>query len=815
MRVPPWRRETGRYPGIVSWLPAILVLSLAAFPAAGQQASVLFEKLRTAGLDPEECYRVRDLMLLKEDARLYFTEGFLIFGKPVEGRRISAVFSGEVESGDGEILVMPPVRSERLSLATFTESPNLNEHFRFALMIFSDDTADQLYESLRKQPRERKSPERGALLADQFSGVTGNMVRSFGSRMVYDLLAERSRNDGFFYAGLRGVRHGNFDFIYDPIAQEQIQIGKVNFRGSSALFDVWTSFASRSFREGARRLAPTGFRLSDYRIDARLGQDLKLDATTDAVLEVVDGARRAFYFELSPSVRMEEVVINGQRCEVWQQESLRADLFGGGSASFLAVAPEPLPPGRHGIRFRHGGEVVSEAGNGVYYVGSRNTWYPFLGTDFSHFDITFRYPAGLNLVFPGKVVEDRSEGEWRVTRRRPENPIRLVGFNVGAYESLRVERDGFTIEVYANRKLEDALAPRPKVVFVPRTGMPGPRRGVPDVVAVPVAPDRPDPTASLERLAGEVADAFQFMKENFGEPPVSTLMVSPIPGGFGQGFPGLLYLSTMSYLEPHERPEEARNSYHEYFFSDILHAHETAHQWWGNAVTSHGYQDGWLMEALANYSAMLMAERRKGPEALTAILDQYRQHLLSKNEQGKTIESAGPITWGPRLNSSQARAYRVITYEKGSWILHMLRRRLGDDLFLRMLGDLYRDYRYQPLTTDEFRRHAARYVPANLPDRALEGFFDVWVYDVGIPELKLDHRIRGAAPRVRVTGTIEQSGVPAYFTTLALLELQLPGGKQERRWIRTSEEPAPFDITVAERPLKVVLNPGQSVLTAR
>ena len=65
----------------------------------------------------------------------------------------------------------------------------------------------------------------------------------------------------------------------------------------------------------------------------------------------------------------------------------------------------------------------------------------------------------------------------------------------------------------------------------------------------------------------------------------------------------------MAYLEPEDRPEEARDAYQEYFYSEILHAHEAAHQWWGNVVTTTGYQDGWLMEALAKQNGGTCVDR--------------------------------------------------------------------------------------------------------------------------------------------------------------------------------------------------------------
>src|SRR5271163_3405096 len=104
--------------------------------AAGPSAAHLARSIREAGLDPDQCYRVRDFTFQKEDIRIYFTDGYLIFSKPVAGQRRAAVFTAEVEGGDGEVLLLPPFRGERQSLALFTQSPNLDEHYQAALMIF-------------------------------------------------------------------------------------------------------------------------------------------------------------------------------------------------------------------------------------------------------------------------------------------------------------------------------------------------------------------------------------------------------------------------------------------------------------------------------------------------------------------------------------------------------------------------------------------------------------------------------------------------------------------------------------------------------
>ncbi len=164
----------------------------------------LARRILDAGLDPEECYQVRDLRFNREDARFYLTEGFLIFGKPVDGTRLSAVFSADVEGGDAEVLVMPPHRSERLSLASFAGSPNLDEHFHSAVFVFSDDTHAELLKMIASRGMPRKRPERGVVLAQGWDPIVRNLSQSFQVRTVKDLLGEARASTGFFYGALIG-----------------------------------------------------------------------------------------------------------------------------------------------------------------------------------------------------------------------------------------------------------------------------------------------------------------------------------------------------------------------------------------------------------------------------------------------------------------------------------------------------------------------------------------------------------------------------------------------------------------------------------
>jgi hypothetical protein len=421
----------------------------------------------------------------------------------------------------------------------------------------------------------------------------------------------------------------------------------------------------------------------------------------------------------------------------------------------------------------------------------------------------FRYPRDLDLVTPGDVLEDRTEGEQRITRRRTSVPIRMAGFNLGEYDHVRVTRGGYEVDVCANRTLETALQPKtPPPSLAPLPKAPSRRpAGLEDLPPLPITP-----AMRLQQLAAEVASALEFMASKFGPPALPRLTVSPIPGTFGQGFPGLIYLSTLSYLKnlPGANPASQQQ---ELFFADVLQAHEMAHQWWGNRVGAATYRDNWLMEALANYSALLYLGKSKGPHEFEFMMESYRKALLEKNENGQTVDSTGPIVLGSRLeNSIEPRAWRSITYGKGSWIIHMLRTRMGDERFFAMLAALLNRYDRKEISTEEFRELAAGFLPPRNDDPKLEAFFDQWVYGTGIPSVQLAWTLKGKAPNLKLVGTLTQSGVDPDFTALAPVEIQLARGKTITQWVRAGTEPATFTVALQQAPLKVTLDPHNATL---
>lgn len=780
-------------------LAPVLCSLLYSSPMHAATAAETAHAIREAGLDPAECYRVRDLKFSTDRAKFFFNEGYLILGHTVDGKRVTALFSSDVEGGDAEILLLPPNRAERQSLSSYTGSPNLDEHFNTALMLFSPDVLTQLTDQIASSPSSKKAPEMGALLDSKFSSVARHVTASFGVRLTWSLLAPGS-NRGFFCSVIQGKQLGNFDLVYDPSAPEQLSLGAISSRENQPSFDIWTSFRARNAE------APPKIAISDYRIDANVNSDLSMEVVTRYRVRV-EQPSPVVPVELSDLMRVNSATIDGAPAEVLQHADVRPDLMRkSGSELTLLVATAPLEAGRdHEVEIHHAGSVIIDAGNHVYYVASRSNWYPGWGNSHTLYDLTFHVPKHLHIVLPGTPVSEAVEGESRTTRTRIESPVRAAGFNLGVYERTSVARSGFTVDVYANREFENALKSN-TVVAIEQPALTTNRRTrtPPTGLSTATPPMMASPPNRLQALASSIAGAMDYFTSLFGPPPLRRLEVTPVPGTFGQGFPGLIYLSTLSYLSPASDAQGLANPQHRIFFEQLMEPHEAAHQWWGNVVFHSGYHDEWITESLANYSALMYLDKQHGGRKVSdALLNSYREELLKNN-----LEAAGPITQGRRLESAATpSAWRAITYGKGTWIVHMLRARLGDTAFLKMLASLRQEYERQEISTEQFRLHCARFLPPGAADKQLEGFFDQWVYGTGIPQLKLTWKAKPG----RVTGSVKQAGVADDFSTEVTLEIRT-GGKAIRKTIRTDNDGAEFSFPVAGTAAKVILDPDNTLL---
>lgn len=756
----------------------------------------LIAQISSAGLDAEACYRVRDVRISRPDMRFYLSEGYVIFGRPVNGRRMTMLFSGEVEGGDAEVLVLPPTRGERRSLASFTESPTLNEHYRSALFLFSDDGADRLLQEVQARlndPGIQADAAEGKRLAERFTPATNQLASGFVVRLVQDLLAKPE--EGLFFATFVSPKLGPIDVLFEPQWSEPIMIGANKDSSEAAPFLVWSQFAPRGSKQ--RKDSNPDLTTTGVRIKARLQENLDLQVTSEIKLQSRK-ATRVIPFAMARSMRVLSLQVNGEGAE-FLQRPIDAGKLNDDGEIFLAIPKREVPAGEVVIRLEAQGRVIDQTEQRVYFVRARSSWYPHVAIDMAPHEVEIEHPKDLNVVMPGELLRTGREGDMVRSQYRVSESVRMVGFNLGEFQKVVEKRGPLTVEVFTEENMQPQTVPR--ATIAPGTG----RRGPGLVLTTEVL----RPNSRKEQLARDAAESFAFFGGLFGPPPLTTLRVSPVPRAFGQGFPGLIYLTTASYIETNQRSLPGRPVS---FDSELLTAHEVAHQWWGNLVYSTERADEWIMESLANYSALLYLEKKYGKGQIDTLLAEYRDRLTSKGEGGETIESTGPVVWGSRLQQTRAlAAWRYVLYEKGTWIMHMLRGRMGKDAFQAMLRKLIEEYARRPLSTEQFREFAARFIPADLPDKKLELFFEQYVYGTGIPGLKLESKVAGKKVSLKLT----QRGVEEDFAIHVPVEVRLLNGKTWTKWLQTGPEPIEVALDAPGPVKSVSLDPGHYLLSMR
>jgi len=805
----------------------LALLLLLAGPLAGraQQAAALLDELHRIGLDAPQTFKVTDLYLQRDALRLHLQHGTLVFLTPVAGRVTGALFEGA-----GEVLVVPPQPAERQQLVKFTGSPLLTESFASLYLRFTDRTFEELRAQIASGHGE---PAHDPELLERWEPLLAPLNRAHSLRLLLDYLDDPVP---YFYAGVEGRRLGTFNVVVDDRRPEQLLVGQVRRRDDRAFYDVWSSF---SRRQGPATAPPV--RALAYRLRGTLLPTTELEADCEVDLELGAARPRVLLFELSRFLSVAEVsevgatgetprLGSGQApvpLEYFQNATLTPEEARYRGTDVVAVV---LPPGRAAgsakrtLRFRYRGRVITDLGNGVLFVGARGNWYPNINVFYpARFELRFRFPRALQLVATGTLQEAREDGEWRETLWVSDIPLPVAGFNVGDYETRLVERNGVRVTAYANRQLEPRLAQAARQRSLPPPLIP---HGDPwaRLRQEPGSPPPAPPTLLLDRVANDVANSLATCAELFGPFPYTELHVSQIPGGFGQGYPGLIYLSTLSFLPAGEQARLGLSERAREAFSLLTPAHEVAHQWWGNWVRLPHYRDQWLAEGLAAYSALLYVEKQAGgADVLREWLERYRADLLETDGAGNPIEATGALTLGVRLDSSRSPdGYVRLIYSKGPWILHMLREMFrdpatgSDAVFVGALRRLAERGGPDPLTTAEFQRALEAVLPPQADAEKtgrLDWFFDEWVYDTGFPRYRLHWELRGRGPDDRrVEGAIAQSDVSELFTMPVPVYARY--GTELRRLgtvVVTGRETA-FAFPVSAAPDAVLLDPYRSLL---
>lgn len=769
---------------------AVLVLACGArgvgaqTPAAAAlpPAAALLRQLDQVSIDPAQVYDLRDARLARGGVSFYFDRGFIGFFRPVKGEVTGAVFAG-----DAEVLLIPPDPVEKLSLARFTGSAILEERCSFVYLRFTGHEARELLaQSHRPDPQD---PEQPGNFAGRWNPTVARFNPLYSVRVLEDLLGGRDKP--LFAAQVQGRNLGMFIVSDDERLPENVSVTALKHVKGVTYSDLWCSYASRARRSREANLGYGSARALSYDIHTRILKDNSLHGRTKVDLESLSSRDRVVVLKLSSRLHVESVKdAQGKALTVlWPGRGDENGTQPRQSDWVAVVLPAAEPAGtKYRLTFTYSGNVITDEGNGVLYVGARESWYPNFGPNVrAPYVLNFEYPDTLTLVATGECVAEGSAAEgWKHSRWISDGPFPVAGFNLGAYEQRTRLVGKVEVKVYATRDAEASLVRQltPRLSPIPlelqRRAAGGLRSGGftnPPVVL--------DPAALLDRVVARAAHAISYFQTLFGPFPYPHLALSQVPGNFGQGWPELIYLPTLSFFVGDQGLTMPGTQSLQGLQEELFVSHEIAHQWWGNEVGWKTYHDQWLSEGFASYAAALELERSKdGERKFHELFRQYKRDLLSKTADGKTVESGGPIWLGRRLNSSlDPRGYDEIVYKKACWVLHMLRCLMdgasargpadSKERFFKMLRDFENTYRGQSPSTEDFIKIADRYMTPEMDldhNHSLEWFFTDWVFGTGIPVYKIHSTTRRLrSGRYLTTGTIEQSGVPEGFEMLVPL----------------------------------------------
>jgi aminopeptidase N len=229
-------------------------------------------------------------------------------------------------------------------------------------------------------------------------------------------------------------------------------------------------------------------------------------------------------------------------------------------------------------------------------------------------------------------------------------------------------------------------------------------------------------------------------------------------------------------------------------------AHEIAHQWFGDSVTESTWADLWLSEGFATYFAGLFIEKHEGGEAFRKYMqDAAARYFNYEKERNLPIHDTETQDLMRLLNPNN--------YEKGAWVLHMLRTRLGDEAFFKGLRDYYNAHREANVTTEDLRRALEKSSGKNLKE-----FFDRWVYGAGHPVYELaSFGGERSAKGLFLTLELKQTQAGAAFLDPVPIEITTNGVK-ELITIQPESKSSSVRIPIEKAPTSIQIDPDGTLL---
>lgn len=230
---------------------------------------------------------------------------------------------------------------------------------------------------------------------------------------------------------------------------------------------------------------------------------------------------------------------------------------------------------------------------------------------------------------------------------------------------------------------------------------------------------------------------------------------------------------------------------------ESLLAHEIAHQWFGNMATEKRFAHLWLSEGFATYFTTLFFEKKYGKDKAAAMRKEDREQVIAFTETNNT----------PVVDKTETDFMNLLNennYQKGGWILHMLRQQLGDSVFKKSIRKYYSTYAGKNADTEDLQK-----IFEDVSDKNLKQFFKQWLYTPGIPKLDIKWKYNNKEKNISITVKQIQH-TPFSFP----LEIGYQSGPivNARKIVAVSKKTETFKIPMSQKPSKFIADPDVNLL---
>jgi hypothetical protein len=559
-------------------------------------------------------------------------------------------------------------------------------------------------------------------------------------------------SSGLFYASVGRTNGGPLMFMVNPHEVEGVTLWqRVRRYGWTRRSEVICRFAPGG---QGRAGSVTGERIHDvtirrYTIATTLtesgGGDLNFAAA--ARLEITGDVPAGPWVAFS---LFEKLKVDSAR---WESGKL-ATVFKGKDAGLIWIRLDgPLQAGEvRSLNLYYHGDLIDRYGD-FFFMKSSAEWYPrpLEGRSLATFDLTFHSPKDKILASVGDQVESSTGAKLKSSRWVTSGPIRNASFNLGLFQDYQIREEGIPpvtvlVSEDAHRKLGGLRQKHMK-----------------------------------ETVGSDVAKSLRFFQHVYGPLSAKQVFATETPADAGEAFPGMVNLSWATFQQTDQQGED-----------EMFRAHEVAHQWWGIGVDFSSYHDQWLSEGFASFSGLWYLQTvRKDNGKYFGVLDRWRFNIFEHNDE------PSPVWLGYRATSSKdTTGYDVLVYQKGAWVLHMLRtlmldlKTMNEDRFTETMRDFYHTYEGKRASTEDFRRVAEQHAGADLG-----WFFDQWVYGTGIPHYRVAYKTEPAdGGQYRVKLQVGQESVPDDFKMYVPVTVDLGNGQEGRFRVKVQGARSEIDL---------------------